>query len=138
VCSSECCKKYHKEHTEEARQRGREYYKNHREAVRKYTKEYYLKNTAKAKKYQLKYKYNITVEQYDQMFEEQNGVCAICGKPETTKNQWGTLRLSVDHDHVTGRVRGLLCTRCNNIIGRADDDVTILLNAGIYLEKHRC
>jgi hypothetical protein len=61
--------------------------------------------------------YGITLEQYDEMFTKQNGVCAICGKPETGKNQHGVVRLSVDHNHSTGEVRGLLCTRCNKHLG---------------------
>ena len=60
-------------------------------------------------------RYGITVEQYDQMFEEQDGVCAICGKPQTmVHGKSGVLmRLYIDHDHKTGRVRGLLCSSCN-------------------------
>ena len=57
--------------------------------------------------YDLKHYYNITLAEYDQMFEDQKGVCAICGNPENNR------RLAVDHDHKTGKVRGLLCTRCN-------------------------
>lgn len=59
----------------------------------------------------LKCRYNITLDQYDEIFEQQNGVCAICGEPEIKK------RLSVDHDHKTGKIRGLLCQRCNFNLG---------------------
>jgi hypothetical protein len=55
----------------------------------------------------LKRRYGITPEQYQKMLDRQGGICAICGRPPKT------LRLSVDHDHRTGRVRGLLCYQCN-------------------------
>ena len=59
------------------------------------------------RKKHLKKKYSLTLEQYDQMFEQQNGVCAICGLPELNR------RLAVDHNHKTGKIRGLLCIQCN-------------------------
>lgn len=77
--------------------------------------------------------HGITLEQYDAMFESQNGVCAICGKEETACNQYGVRRLAIDHDHRTGEVRGLLCSRCNMGIGYLQDDIEILLNAADYL-----
>ena len=55
--------------------------------------------------------YGITLVEYDQMLAEQGGVCAICKKEPDGR------RLSVDHDHVTGEVRGLLCVRCNSFLG---------------------
>lgn len=68
--------------------------------------------------------------QYDAMLESQGGVCACCGeKPSADK------RLAVDHDHATGRVRGLLCTRCNFGIGCARDSVGTLRLWVAYLEK---
>lgn len=78
----------------------------------------------------LKTKYNITLEQYDEMFEKQNGNCAICGLPELMK------RLSVDHDHETGEVRGLLCQSCNGLLGLAKDNQEILFDSINYLDKY--
>ena len=51
------------------------------------------------------------------MVEKQNGVCAICGNPETATSHGTIRRLSVDHDHETGEVRGLLCSKCNFALG---------------------
>jgi len=51
------------------------------------------------------------------MFKKQNGVCAICKQPETRKRHNKVDNLSVDHDHSTGKIRGLLCYRCNLLIG---------------------
>lgn len=59
--------------------------------------------------------YNLTLEQYDWMFEKQNGVCAICDLPEIN------MRLSVDHDHKINRVRGLLCRSCNRRLEVIED-----------------
>ena len=64
------------------------------------------------RKYFLKQTYGLTLEQYDEMFEEQNGVCAICGGVNPDGR-----RLFVDHNHETGQIRGLLCVTCNARIG---------------------
>jgi hypothetical protein len=72
----------------------------------------------------LRRKYGITLAQYDELFEAQGGVCALCKKGETTKRRKkgeGRERLAVDHCHDTGRVRGLLCFKCNTAIGSLGD-----------------
>src|SRR5260221_5354447 len=78
--------------------------------------EYRAKIPLWARKTDLKRYYNLTLEQYQAMVEAQGGVCAICGKPETWENQYGQCNLSVEHDHVTGRVRALVCNRCNSLV----------------------
>lgn len=88
-----------------------------------------------ARKSHLKHKYGITIAEYDAMFADQGGVCAIC--QGTTKHkymQWSTL--VVDHDHTTGQVRGLLCHPCNVLLGKAQDSATILRAAADYLIKN--
>lgn len=57
--------------------------------------------------------YGLTCDQYDAMFAEQDGLCAICGQPERALERGRIRKLAVDHDHETGRVRGLLCYSCN-------------------------
>lgn len=80
--------------------------------------------------------YGIDFGDYQRMLLDQKGVCAICEKPET-KVENGTIRLlSVDHNHTTGAVRGLLCANCNLAIGYACDDVSVLEKAIIYLRKY--
>lgn len=76
----------------------------------------------------LKQKYGITGAQYDEMNRSQDGQCAICGG----ENDDGR-PLHVDHDHETGDVRGLLCFRCNVMLGYARDDVMVLSSAAEYL-----
>lgn len=73
--------------------------------------------------------YGITVDEYNRIFEEQGGVCATCGKPEKSKHGY----LCVDHDHKTGKVRGLLCHRCNAALGQVYDNVSILRKLIEYL-----
>ena len=75
---------------------------------------------------QFKDKYGLTVEEYEIMLLNQNDSCAICG--------WFAETLAVDHDHETGKVRGLLCNNCNNGLGRFKDDTKSLKNAILYLE----
>lgn len=72
--------------------------------------------------------YGITEADYEQMYERQMGICAICHKPETD------IRLAVDHDHATGKVRGLLCKRCNMAIGLLGDDPYVVMTAALYLK----
>ena len=79
----------------------------------------------------LKYRLGITLVQYEMQFEIQGGVCAIC-KTHTTKH-----RLHTDHDHLTGRFRGLLCGRCNQALGLFKDNLDSLKSAIEYLKKQR-
>jgi len=72
--------------------------------------------------------YGITWNDYEQMLDEQNGVCAICG----SENKSGK-KLYVDHDHYTGKVRGLLCVKCNGGLGFFNDDINIIESARRYI-----
>ncbi len=85
----------------------------------------------------LKKAYGITLEQYNEMYAEQGGRCRICLKHEIAKNQYGMKQLSVDHDHKTGKVRALLCLRCNMALGYVDDDPGLLIEAARYLMQHQ-
>ena len=86
----------------------------------------------------LRLAYGLTVKGYETLFVSQNGVCAICHNPETTqhKHRAKPLRLSVDHNHRTRQVRGLLCRQCNAAIGYLQDSSLRALAAAAYLEKH--
>ena len=76
-------------------------------------------------------KYGITEEQYQEMWLKQNGTCLICKTTKGTDERTG--RLSVDHDHLTDKVRGLLCGRCNMAIGLLRDDPTLARRVADYL-----
>lgn len=72
---------------------------------------------------------------YDAMLQAQNGVCRICKRPERVKSRNGSImRLAIDHCHVTGAVRGLLCNGCNTALGKANDDPHLLRAMADYLE----
>jgi hypothetical protein len=110
------CKKYRAEHKEEIKIQRREYSAN---------------KGKKAIKRGILKRYGITPEQYTELFNKQEGCCAICGRHQTEFKA----ALGVDHDHITGIVRGLLCYRCNSFLGYVKDDIQILLKAINYLQK---
>jgi hypothetical protein len=91
-----------------------------------YDKSHYNSTLNRAKHFKRDYK--ITLEDYDQMLEHQGGVCAAC----SGRHKDGR-RLHVDHDHKTGQVRGLLCTKCNTAIGLMNDDVMTAMKIVSYL-----
>jgi len=102
-----------------------------------YSKQYRNSERGRRKNHEshLRLMFRLTLEQYDRMFEQQNGVCAICGKPESAKQNGVCIHLSVDHDHKTGKIRSLLCYRCNSILGRIYEDKNILLSMLSYLNN---
>lgn len=76
--------------------------------------------------------------EYDQLLDDQGGVCAICKGKCTSKTQKGMQKsLAADHDHVTGATRGLLCTKCNTAIGLLGDDPAVIAAALAYLSNHK-
>lgn len=81
----------------------------------------------------------ITLEQYQEMLEKQNGVCAICFLPETRKDgrTQVTGRLAIDHCHKTNKVRGLLCHDCNTGIGKFYDDIPRIIRAAKYIKQNQ-
>jgi len=85
------------------------------------------------KAYALKRNFGISSKEYNRLFLEQNGCCAICSIPQADLK----LSLAVDHDHTINRVRGLLCGNCNRGLGMFQDATSLLLKASEYLDKHR-
>ncbi len=80
--------------------------------------------------------FGISVEQYEEFMRRQAGCCAICLQPpDEAKGHKNKPRLHVDHDHKTGRVRGLLCNSCNAGLGYFRDDIELLLSAADYLSR---
>lgn len=77
-------------------------------------------------------RYKISIEQYDAMFEQQNNQCAICGDSAGYKGK----RLAVDHNHETGEIRGLLCDRCNLVLGKVKDNPDLLAEMVAYLKSY--
>ena len=79
----------------------------------------------------LKRKYGMTIEQYEAMLAVQGGGCFICGRPPRED-----ISLHVDHDHATGKVRGILCFACNNALADFQEDLDLLRRAIGYLTAH--
>jgi hypothetical protein len=76
-----------------------------------------------------KYGLDLTIAQYNKMLIEQEGRCSICGGNRAKR------KLAVDHDHKTGKIRGLICGVCNTLLGMADDDTELLQSAIEYLRR---
>lgn len=89
---------------------------------------YYEEHRRNWQGYTLRHKFGMTVEEYEAKSEAQGHVCAICSKPENGKR-----RMSVDHNHTTKAIRGLLCQRCNTLIGMALESEEIINKAIAYL-----
>lgn len=128
VKRAECDRRYRDANRERIRVRNQKYYKEHRDEQHVYQAEYRSQNREKLREYQVQYraqhkaearakdlrrKYGLTPEQYDAMLAAQGGHCAIC--PATEPGGAGKM-FHVDHDHRTGRVRGLLCHACNTVL----------------------
>jgi hypothetical protein len=111
---------------------GKKYYEANKDKIKERSKRNYAKTRelklVKHRHHVLKSRYGITMEEYYQMLETQNNKCAVCDNKATKT-------LDVDHDHETGRVRGLLCNNCNRGIGHLKDNPDILRRAISYLER---
>ena len=106
-----------------------EYQKKHVDATREHKR-----------KYNLKSKFGLDAEWYYETLEKQGGCCDICGdKQNTTRITERTPdpRFAVDHNHDTGKVRGLLCCRCNRTLGLFEDNTDSIERAIDYLERHK-
>lgn len=98
-----------------------------REHIKQSKRQWNRDNPDKIKSLNLK-RYGITLEQYNRLLIAQGGRCKICDKTE---------HLHVDHDHRTGKVRGLLCSNHNTGLGKFQDDIETLEKAIVYLKESR-
>ena len=127
--------KNHPEARERNRLRNIKWRKENPQGYLQAAAKYRHENPEKLSEYRLKTRYNITSEKYTEMLISQGGVCAICEQKETVQHNTSNRvqKLAVDHCHVTGKVRGLLCQDCNRGIAKFHDDTKILENAIKYL-----
>jgi len=91
---------------------------------------YKKNNPDKVKCAQLRYKYGISLNEWKQIFEAQDYKCLICKATEPSGRGWHT-----DHDHNTGKIRGILCNHCNVGLGAFKDSPELLIEASNYLRK---
>ena len=134
------------------------YYLKNREKYREYNRKWAIKNKVKRKEYHIKYhqenkekrnaytrkfnlkkRFGITPEEYEKLLVGQKSVCLICSKIGTSKSKKGgkLYKLAVDHNHNTGKIRGLLCSKCNIGLGNFNDDVSLLEKAKQYILENR-
>lgn len=100
-----------------------------RDDVKQQRHDYYESRKRKARDRALRKKFGITIDDYESLLALQNNVCAICGKIDKSKS------LAVDHDHNTGQVRSLLCSRCNPAVGFLLEDFDLIEKVLEYVKK---
>lgn len=146
--NKEYCQEYYKTHRKEVIERTRNYRRNNPKKVKKVRRSWYLLNKNFVKKQhqarksrdpkkfklihrasRLKQKYGLTLDQFNKMLQNQKRCCALCLTPFTKK-----YKPVIDHCHKTGKVRGLLHTKCNWLLGFACDSCEVLKQAIKYLQ----
>jgi hypothetical protein len=92
----------------------------------------YRRRVTNSHRYQAIRKFKISDEQYDELMTRADGKCEICGHPE---ERAGRDNLSIDHNHTTLEIRGVLCSNCNHALGKLRDDPAVVLAAFMYLNR---
>lgn len=115
------------------KQRSKEWCAKNPEKRKRMIRDLYRADPIKAKGYQLKHEFGLSIEQYKLLLYIQDNKCAICKRNESEF----TKKLSVDHDHSTNKIRGLLCGNCNRAIGLFKEDKEVISKAIDYLERHK-
>jgi hypothetical protein len=139
------CKKWSAANRARESARSKRYRQDNIEKMREYENQRSVQRRAKnperqkaANRRSLLKKYGLSALDYTCMLTEQNFVCKSCGEPEVGLDAYGNMRpLSVDHDHVTGEVRGLLCNGCNRALGFINDSSEKLKKLISYLDSAR-
>lgn len=128
------CLDYYYKNLEKRKEYSRKYIKENREEINKNNKIRYHEKGGKehSRNYHLIRTYGISLEDYNNMFEEQNGKCSIC----KIDNSLLKKDLAVDHCHKTEKVRSLLCGNCNLGLGSFQDSIEFMEEAIVYLKKH--
>ncbi len=138
-------KKWYEDNKERKLEKNREWHETNRERHAELSHQWYEENKDHKNKRRrvtrhiaILRKYGMTEEDYKRMVEYQQNLCAICGNEETCKTKTGERRkkLCLDHNHKTMKARGLLCNKCNALLGQALDDTEILQSAIDYLNWH--
>jgi len=108
---------------------AKKYRQKNKDRIKNYMKDYRKKNVNHFQNNFRKHKYGLSENEFNEMLLNQGGMCAICGFNKNFP--------AVDHNHVTGRVRGLLCGACNKGIGHLKEDVLVMEKAIKYLNFHK-
>ena len=128
--------RYRKNTKEKRRVWSGKWRESHKDKYREWIQKWRVDNPERTReideKATLKKRYGVTPEDYARMLEERGGCCEICGRSGADCKR----NLCIDHDHLTGNLRGLLCVKCNLGIGYFGDNTTLLENAKYYLTKY--
>lgn len=119
--------RYKQKHAKKLQIKAHSYFVANKERYKQNARKFRKANPNKSRLYTLKSQYGLTEEDYNQLLQAQNSACAICNE---------ALPLCVDHNHRTGKVRGLLCRVHNAGLGQFGDDPRLLRKAAEYLEKN--
>ena len=126
-----CARTYYRTHKEKIKVCMKTYYKANSEKAKARVKEWRKTNPEKAKAGHLKHDYNLSLKQVNEMFAKQDYKCTICKQSLKT-----CFRPCVDHNHKTGKIRGILCSNCNKGLGYFLDNPEFLRNAILYIETN--
>ena len=135
---SQCRKCESKWHSENYKKNGKikerivAWRKANPEWQKNYQKEYNKRFPMKIREKRLKYTFGIGLEEYNKMFDQQGGRCAICSTHQMELNH----TLCIDHNHKTGKVRELLCMKCNQALGSIKEDIKSAKALVEYIRKH--
>lgn len=137
-CQNEYGKQYRKNNpdfvikvNEHRRPKLIEYRKMNRGKRNEYLKQWGKNNPDKKRAQKYRNRYKIDLDCYNELFEKQNGKCAVCGSNNLGKKN--AKYFTIDHDHENGNIRGLLCYKCNALLGLANDNIKVLQSAIEYL-----
>jgi len=132
-------KDYYLSNKEIIQKRHKQHLLNNKEYYKEYSARHYKNNMEYYRNKHLLRSYGINNEMYENMFNLQNGRCAICQESETCLDRrTGKIKkLAVDHDHKTGEVRQLVCSKHNRGIGLFEESPELLRAAADYLERHK-
>jgi hypothetical protein len=128
-CQSAYRKEHYKNNKETYLLKATEWRKNNPEKRKSIQKEYRKRNPLYYKDWQLKKFYGFGLDKLEDMIVEEGGLCPICG------DSFDEVEANVDHNHTTGKIRGILCPKCNMGIGHFRDNISFLEKAIFYLEK---
>ena len=131
-CIGAYMKSHYLKHREREIKKRREWYARNPEKACAAVRKNYHENKDRIRIETACRRRGITVEQYNKMVKDQNGLCANCNE-----QNFGEKRLAIDHDHKTGNVRALLCDNCNTALGLLKEDQKRIFNLISYINKYQ-
>lgn len=129
-------RKNRQENKEKYRIYSTDYYHKNKQHIKDIGKKYRISRSTYNRNYNYQRHFGVTIKWYNEKLSKQNGVCAVCGNAETRIIHGKICCFAIDHSHITGKVRGLLCSKCNKAIGLLQDSITYTSNAVKYLQEY--